>query len=236
MDVQRYYDDFSRRYDTGRDKGYHALIDELEAGLVRGYLDETSSVLEVGCGTGLILSRLEGARRRVIGVDLSRAMLRRARERSHHLAQADAISLPFEDESFDVVCSFKVLAHVPMISEALAELSRVVKRGGFLIVEFYNPLSLRYLSKMITGPRKTGFVVKESDVLTRWDPPWRLKSYLPSGVDILTMRGIRVLTPAAPVLSIPIVGRVLNRLERAVSSTAISSLVGGFVVAVARKG
>lgn len=235
MDVQRYYDDFSRRYDTGRGEGYHALIDELESGLVREHLVDTSRVLEVGCGTGLILNRLIGDRRHIVGVDLSMAMLQKAKDRASHLAQSDAVNLPFKDETFDVVCSFKVLAHVPLISEALAEMSRVVKRGGLLVVEFYNPISLRFVSKKIAGPRKTGLSVDESDVPTRWDRPWRLKTYLPPGVEIRSMRGIRVVTPAASALSIPIVGRLLDRLERALSSTSLSSLVGGFVVAIAQK-
>lgn len=235
MDVQGYYDDFSRRYEIGRSAGYHALVDELEAGLVAEASARGARVLEVGCGTGLILDRVASAGRRVAGVDLSRAMLATARSRSHPVAQADALRLPFADESFDVACSFKVLAHVPAIREALAEMARVVRPGGALVVEFYNPISLRYVVKRITGPRRTGLRVRESDVPTRWDVPWRIASYLPAGVELLELRGVRVFTPVAAALRAPVLGKVLRLAEAAATRSRASALCGGFVVAIARR-
>jgi ubiquinone/menaquinone biosynthesis C-methylase UbiE len=235
MDVQGYYDDFSRRYELGRSAGYHALVDELEAGLVAAASASGGRVLEVGCGTGLILDRVAATRRRVAGVDLSRAMLAKARARRHPVAQADALRLPFADGSFDVACSFKVLAHVPAIREALAEMARVVRPGGTLVVEFYNPLSLRYLAKRIAGPRQTGLRVRESDVPTRWDLPWRIATYLPADVELVELRGIRVFTPAAAALRAPLVGRVLRLAETAATRTRAAALFAGFVVAIARR-
>ena len=56
-EIRDYYDDFSQHYDRGRDRGYHAMVDAIEVGAVievaRG-----KRVLEVGCGTGLLLEKV----------------------------------------------------------------------------------------------------------------------------------------------------------------------------------
>ena len=75
-----YYDDFSTGYERERSHGYHALLDELESSVVAP-LCPGRSVLEVGCGTGLILSRLAPAAGQAMGVDLSGGMVRKARAR-----------------------------------------------------------------------------------------------------------------------------------------------------------
>lgn len=235
MDVQRYYDDFSRRYELARGRGYHALIDDIEAELVADVLGGGGRVLEVGCGTGLILERLAPQVEALVGLDLSRQMLSSARGRGLSVVQGDATGLPFSDGSFDLACSFKVLAHVPAIRSALAEMARVVRPGGALVAEFYNPLSLRYLAKRLAGPRQTGERVDESDVTTRWDPPWRLKSYLPPQVELVELRGVRVVTPVAAALELPVVGGVLERLERRVTASGRAAALGGFVVMVGRR-
>src|ERR1041385_7481388 len=121
-----YYDDFSSGYERERGAGYHRMLDQLElrvvAPLVRG-----KRVLEVGCGTGLILGRLAPQAALACGVDLSAGMLRVARTRCLAVAAASATCLPFADDAFDLACSFKVLAHVPEIDRALLELARVVR-------------------------------------------------------------------------------------------------------------
>ena len=81
-----------------------------------------------------------------------------------------------------------------------------------MVIEFYNPLSLRYLSTKIAGPRKTGHIVKESDVPTRWDVPWKLASYLPPEVELKAKRGVRVVTLAASSHSLPVIGAAIGSL------------------------
>ena len=55
--TRAYYDEFSNWYERDRGHGYHALIDDLEVEIATPYARD-GRVLEVGCGTGLILSRL----------------------------------------------------------------------------------------------------------------------------------------------------------------------------------
>src|SRR5262245_13546545 len=111
-DNQAYYDDFSKGYERERGHGYHALLDELEMRVVEPYA-QGKRVLEVGCGTGLILGRLAKHASDAWGVDVSPGMLRAARERGLQAVVGSATNLPFATASFDLVCSFKVLAHVP---------------------------------------------------------------------------------------------------------------------------
>src|SRR6188768_3345287 len=79
-----YYDAFAKNYEAERGArsrgGYHDLIDELEAEFVRRFATG-KDVLEVGCGTGLVLRRIAEFARSARGVDLSPKMLELARER-----------------------------------------------------------------------------------------------------------------------------------------------------------
>src|SRR5690606_25372618 len=99
--------------------GYHELLDELESEYVRRF-GQARDVLEVGCGTGLVLKRIREFARTAKGVDLSPGMLEKAKTRGLDVQLGSATELPFEANQFDVTCSFKVLAHVPEIEKALA--------------------------------------------------------------------------------------------------------------------
>jgi ubiquinone/menaquinone biosynthesis C-methylase UbiE len=143
-----YYDEFAARYEDARHAGYHALVDRLEVEVVRRY-GEGGHVLEAGCGTGLLLDRVRQFTASATGIDLSPGMLAKARDRGLRVANASIIDLPFADSSFDAAYSFKVLAHIEAIGDALREMSRVVRPGGHVLAEFYNTRSLRYLVKRL---------------------------------------------------------------------------------------
>src|SRR5262249_51446158 len=184
MQNRAYYDEFSERYEHRRHHGYHALIDRLEIDLVLRYA-EGRDVLEAGCGTGLILRALAPRARRAVGVDLSAGMLAHASRRGLRVVQGSVTDLPFADESFDVVCSFKVLAHVQPIDRALAELSRVTRPGGHLLLEFYNPYSLRGLVKRLKPPSAISHRVDDEAVYTRYDSLGDVERILPPGHTIV---------------------------------------------------
>ena len=232
-DTQAYYDDFSDGYERERGRGYHAMIDDLEVEVAAPFCRD-AKVLEVGCGTGLILERLAPAAREAWGVDLSPGMLRLAQQRGLNVVAGSVTELPFADESFDMVCSFKVLAHVPDIDRALAEIARVTRPGGHMLLEFYNPWSVRFLAKKIAGPQPISDGRTEADVFTRWDSPLAISQRMPPGVELVDYRGVRVLTPAAFVHRLPIVGDLLRQAERQ-SVTSSLRFLGGFLVAVMRK-
>lgn len=232
--TRAYYDEFSGWYERERGRGYHGMIDDLEVA-VAGPLARGARVLEVGCGTGLILERLRAVAASAVGLDLSPGMLRTARARGLDVVQGVATALPFANQSFDLVCSFKVLAHVPDIRTALAEMARVCASGGTVLAEFYNPWSVRYLAKRLGPAGRISERTTEATVFTRYDSPRQIRALLPAGVSLMGFRGVRVFTPLARAVSLPGVGTVLRRLEHAALDSPLAPL-GGFLVAVLRKG
>lgn len=94
-------------------------------------------VLLAGVGTGLDLPHLP-ARHRYVGLDLTHAMLRRALPRvgsiDFRAVQGDAQKLPFAEASFDSAVLHLILAVVPEPARCLAEIGRVVKPGGCVLV------------------------------------------------------------------------------------------------------
>jgi phosphatidylethanolamine/phosphatidyl-N-methylethanolamine N-methyltransferase len=98
-------------------------------------------ILEVGVGTGLSLTSYGGGTR-VVGVDISRPMLDKAREKvaSRRLSNVEALAvmdaehLTIPDGSFDVVVAQYVVTAIPNPERALDEFVRVVRSGGEIIL------------------------------------------------------------------------------------------------------
>lgn len=101
---------------------------------------QPDSLLEVGVGTGLTLAGYP-ARTRVVGVDLSAEMLERARTRAAALRgrdialhQMNAEAMDFPDDSFDCVAMPYVLSVTPQPARLVAEVRRVCRPGGTILV------------------------------------------------------------------------------------------------------
>ena len=232
--TQDYYDRFSRSYDDQRHHGYHRMIDELELELVRRY-GTGRDVFEAGCGTGLLLKEAARVARTAVGLDLSRGMLGQARARDLKVVQGSITAVPLPSASFDLVYSMKVLAHIPPIQPAIAELARVLRPGGHLLLEFYNPYSLRYLAKRLGGPGRIAEGTTEQDVFTRYDTLEKARAYLPAGMQVVGVRGVRVLTPTSQVWKVPGLGPLFERAERLVCDLPGARSLGGFMIVVAQK-
>ena len=94
-------------------------------------------VLLAGVGTGLDLPHLP-AQHQYVGLDLNRAMLRRALPRAEKVnfapVQGDAQRLPFADASFDMAVLHLILAVVPEPADCFAEVARILRPGGQVLV------------------------------------------------------------------------------------------------------
>jgi len=233
-----YYDAFAEQYEAERGEndpgGYHDLLDELEAGFVERFA-VGRDVLEVGCGTGLVLSRIARFARSAKGLDLSPGMLEKARARGLDVVLGSATELPFPHASFDVTCSFKVLAHIPDIRIALSEMARVTRPGGTLIAEFYNPFSFRALAKRLTPPGKIAESAHEGHVYTRYDSPLAVEKLLPPGCHVVDSRGVRIATPTAHVMRHPMGRRLFRAAERALCDSPLRYFGGFWIAAIHRR-
>ena len=179
--------EIGRRYDEGAD-GYDArlasdprtlrrfaILDEAQRAIARG----VDRALEIGCGTGRLLATLEA--RSVIGVDVSAALLVRAKARRLVVARADAHALPFADGSFDAVLAGNAVFRYLDAARALAECARVLRGGGRLAVHQYaahpwsprrpfgklldgHPGHLRSLEELRRPARAAGLVEERVDL------------------------------------------------------------------------
>jgi len=101
-------------------------------------------VLDVGCGNGYVLSRYAKEGAEVYGVDLTQVGIDLCRRRFElggikgNFTVGSAEDLPYPSDAFDVVCSMGVLHHTPDTEKAVAEIYRVLRPGGRLIVMFYH--------------------------------------------------------------------------------------------------
>lgn len=112
---------------------------------------EGKDVLDVGTGSGIATQLLAEAGAHVTGVDLTDWAVETTRRRlaafglDADVRQADAEQLPFEDASFDLVFSWGVIHHSSDMDRALAELVRVTRPGGRLVLMVYHRRSLFFV-------------------------------------------------------------------------------------------
>ncbi len=138
--IQKYWDWRSLSYPRDTDKSqivadtWETLLSHLVSG------PPGRRAVDIGTGTGQFAVYLARLGFRVTGIDISEGMIRKAREHAQHLnleidfQRNDADSLPFENNSFDVVASRNLLWTLPDPERAIEEWRRVLKPAGALVV------------------------------------------------------------------------------------------------------
>jgi len=111
--------------------------------------DRRCQVLDVGCGAGFLSNHLGSLGHEVTGLDASDDALAVAtRHDPGHTVRyqkGDALKLPFEDASFDVVCAMDFLEHVEDPEQAIAEAARVLRPSGLFFFHTFNRNVLAWL-------------------------------------------------------------------------------------------
>jgi SAM-dependent methyltransferase len=153
------FDGIASRYDGWYEKPANRLIDRLER---RGFQNllpsgfQNALLLDLGSGTGHWFPLAEGLGYKVVGIDISAAMLRVAASKPGMgalLIQGDAQRLPFPDACFDAVLSVTTLEFVRDPKLALGEMIRCLKPGGSLVVGVLNAWSFLGLRRKIGRSR-----------------------------------------------------------------------------------
>jgi len=180
------HDKWKAVYRTAENSDFYDLACQ---GIAEYFYKIDGPVLDAGCGTGEKTSRLMELGYDVIGVDITPVVLNEARAKlqaiNHNdrakLVQADLTNLAFPDAAFAGILVWGVLLHVPQLEKVVAELCRVLKPGGKILVYDANPRSidakLLTLLRTITGRERTlttklgienWFESREGSLLVRW--------------------------------------------------------------------
>lgn len=133
---------FAERYPVRASTYNYSEDDVLARGLERRYqldthLQRGAATLEIGSADGMTACALarRGCRTTAIDIDISRTDPR-AHSAGVRVVEMDATRLDFPDATFDLVYSFNVFEHLPDPAATLAEMIRVVRPGGVLVVAF----------------------------------------------------------------------------------------------------
>lgn len=135
-EIARKYDASSHVYEVLYREEQEAKI---ESALKHMRLRKTDLALDVGCGTGLLFDRIKGFVSFVVGLDMSRNLLKKASYKSKDspnvaLILADADCMPLVDGVFDKVFAVTVLQNMPHIDITLKEINRVANRSALITV------------------------------------------------------------------------------------------------------
>lgn len=134
--MQHHYDEvadiYDRQYDLGQGRAYYSHICDM----VMEHLPKNSTLLDLGCGTGLFMQRYEELGGRAIGLDISRGMILRARQRcpKSDVTLGTAECLPFKENTFDGLSSLLAFSYLRNPEAMLADAFRVLKPGGSISI------------------------------------------------------------------------------------------------------
>ena len=135
---QNYFESVAGDWERIRKRYFDDRVTSLA---IEKLLPRDLTLVDVGCGTGSLTFELARFARKVIGVDLSNEMLRRARAvakerevRNVEFRQGDALKLPLDSHSVDAAFCVMVLHFLPDPQRAVEELCRVTRAGGSVIL------------------------------------------------------------------------------------------------------
>lgn len=138
-----------RRFDAG--KFIHSSsIEKYFTQVVSEVIKPTDNVLDAGCGAGIFLPHISPLCKSLTGVDLSEEFIQNSQEAiskfgltNTDLVRCSVCDMPFANDTFDVTFLLDLLHHVEFTEQTIAEVQRVTKPGGHIII--YEPNKLNPL-------------------------------------------------------------------------------------------
>lgn len=220
---QGFYEEEARSYDNRRwNTSAGRLIDFVQKGILDDFTRDVKclDVLEIGAGTGRFTSMLLDKGNTVTALDISSAMLEQLNDRLKDHPKKDNLKVLIGDardmniirtSSLDGVISFNALSHIPEHKRVFAEVSRVLKPGGFFIFNIPNYLSLYLPFGLYVNLRKKSVT---RDVYTRWYSLSDISRTLSSlNMDIQDIRGQLHVPTLTPDFIIPLIKVIDNQLR-----------------------
>lgn len=145
-------------------------------------IKDTDKVLEVGCGAGHILERIDKGK--LYGIDISEIQIQRSRERLGNrveLRKSAGEEIPYDDKTFDSILCSEVIEHVLDPVPLLKEMKRVLKDDGILSLSIPNESMINFAKKVL---QKTGLMKIVMTEKSGWDlgnknnlDEWHLHEY-----------------------------------------------------------
>jgi ubiquinone/menaquinone biosynthesis C-methylase UbiE len=136
---------------------------KIQAALENINIKDHSSVLDVGCGTGVLFQHIVHEAENIVGLDISKMTLIHAKERTSspnvHLVWADADNMPIKNNAFNYVFAITLLQNTPSPHKTLDEIKRVSQTDSiFVITGLKKCFSLGSFRAML---REAGFKILE---------------------------------------------------------------------------
>ncbi|HEY0892166.1 MAG TPA: class I SAM-dependent methyltransferase [Cellvibrio sp.] len=122
-------------------------------------------IVDLGCGAGPVLSKLDPQQYRLIGMDYSADMLQLARinlgaqAQQVSLVQGECEQIPLPDESVDMVICLGVISYAESIENALHEISRILKPNGHAIITYRNFYNDLFMDPALLVKTIAGFII-----------------------------------------------------------------------------
>ncbi|KKU90760.1 MAG: Methyltransferase type 11 [Microgenomates group bacterium GW2011_GWA1_48_10] len=129
--------EYKNIYENEETHGWYQGMKYVSLALLDRFLERKQKlkILDAGCGTGMMIKALEKYGK-VEGIDISPEAIKLCKKRGLKNVQiASVMKIPFKSESFDLVTSFDVIYHQQIVpNQAIREFSRVLKKGGVLLL------------------------------------------------------------------------------------------------------
>ncbi len=129
------YDEWAAKYDHDNDATLGTISQPKTVEILTSVIEKHAKVLDAGCGTGLVGAELAKRGYHTFdGIDLSAEMLRYARTRGYASLFQYSLNdpLPIPDDAYDAIISAGLFTHGHVKTDAIRELIRITKSGGYL--------------------------------------------------------------------------------------------------------
>ncbi len=226
--VQALYDHVAHDYDQVFSPHVAEHYLRKRTGLVRELVPPGGLILDVGCGTGALAAWIQRAGYAVTGVDASVGMLAQARDGGvGAVFAAYSTALPFPDGAFDLALSVATMHHLETeerVAATIAEMGRVVRPGGHVLIWDHNPLNPYWPILMRRVPQDHG----DERLVGVWE--------LIAAVRFAGLRPVRAARLGLVPDFMPRVAMPLwTRVEALVESSSVLSLFAAHNVVIAQK-